>query len=147
MRYESLTMSEQKITMYCIKEDDVNSNLTDAEAAMKRKERRKAAKKEKRKKKRKEIAEMVRQQEEARLNDPEEQRRLQAEEEQERLRLNEERRHFEEMERKIQEAWEIKKALEEKEKEEELLSKQNQVLFYEVNYSTSEHIYQLYLTL
>lgn len=129
-------MSDQKIMM---EEDNGNTNLTDTEtvecAARNRKERRKASKIEKRKKKRKEMAEMARREEEARLNDPEEQRRLQAEDEQERLRAEEDRRQFEEMERKILEAWERKKALEEKEEDErrrraegeELLSKQNQV--------------------
>lgn len=122
-----------------MEEDNGNKNHTDKEtvesAVGNRKERRKASKLEKRKKKRKEMAEMARREEEARGNDPEEQRRLQAEEEQERLRAEEERRRFEETERKILEAWEMKRALEEKEEderrlraeEEELLSKQNQV--------------------
>lgn len=122
-----------------MEDDNDNTNHTDKEtvesAVGNRKERRKASKLEKRKKKRKEMAEMARREEEARLNDPEEQRRLQAEEEQERLRAEEERRRFEETERKILEAWEMKRALEEKEEderrrraeEEELLSKQNQV--------------------
>ncbi|KAL1534936.1 [pyruvate dehydrogenase (acetyl-transferring)] kinase [Salvia divinorum] len=124
-------MSQQKITV----EEDVTATETAECAAGKRKERRKAAKKEKRKNKRKELAEIARREEEVRLNDPEEQRRLQAEEEQDRLRVEEERKHFEEMERKILEAWERKKALEEKEEEErrrrseerDRLSKQNQV--------------------